>query len=92
MQFSDLQCLFHSIVTEVICDDIRQFKVDDLVRIKKQNDSDTVYIGLPSGLVNSTGKFATHSYAEAWIAIQGSPYFAAVSEIKGNRIIMNENN
>ena len=89
MQFSDLQCLFHSIVTEVICDDIRQFKVDDLVRIKKQNDSDTVYIGLPSGLVNSTGKFATHSYAEAWIAIQGSPYFAAVSEIKGNRIIMN---
>lgn len=89
MQFSDLQCLFHSIVTEVICDDIRQFEVGSLVKIKKQNDSDTVYIGPLSGLVNSTGKFATHSYAEAWIAIQGSPYFAAVSEIKGNRMILN---
>ena len=45
MQFSDLQCLFNSIVTELICDDIRQFEIGDFVRIKKQNDSDNVYIG-----------------------------------------------
>lgn len=89
MQFSDLQCLFNSIVTELICDDIRQFQIGDLVRIKKQNDSNNVYIGPLSGLVNSTGKFATRSYAEAWVAIQDSPYFATVAEIKGKRMTLN---
>ena len=88
MQFSDLQCLFNSIVTELICDDVRQFKIGDLVGIKKQNDSDNVYIGPLFGLVNSTGKFATHSYAEAWASIQDSPYFAAVSAIKDRRITL----
>ena len=89
MQFSDLQCLFNSIVTELICDDIRQFEIGDFVRIKKQNDSDNVYIGPLSGLVNSTGKFATCSYAETWVAIQDSPYFATVSAIKDRRMTIN---
>ena len=89
MQFSDLQCLFNSIVTELICDDIRQFEIGDFVRIKKQNDSDNVYIGPLSGLVNSTGKFATRSYAESWVAIQDSPYFATVSAIKDRRMTLN---
>lgn len=89
MQFSDLQCLFNSIVTELICDDIRQFEIGDFVRIKKQNDSDNVYIGPLSGLVNSTGKFATRSYAETWVAIQDSPYFATVSAIKDRRMTIN---
>ena len=88
MQFSDLQCLFNSIVTELICDDIRQFEVGDLVKIKKQNDSDNAYISPLSGLINSSGKFATHSYAEAWIAIQDSPYFATVTQIKDRRLTL----
>ena len=89
MQFSDLQYLFNSIVTEIICNEIRQFETGDLVRIKKQNDSDNVYIGLLSGLVNSTGKFATHSYAETWSAIQDAPYFATVSSIDDRRMTLN---
>ena len=88
MQFSDLQYLFNSIVTELICDDTRQFEIGDLVRIKKQNDGDNVYIGSLFGFINSTGKFATHSYAETWATIQDSPYFAAVSAIKDRRITL----
>lgn len=89
MKFSDLQYLFNSIVTELICDDVRQFEKGELVRLKKQNDSDNVYIGSLFGLVNSTGKFATRSYAEEWAAVQDSPYFAMVSEIKDRRMTLN---
>jgi energy-coupling factor transporter ATP-binding protein EcfA2 len=88
MQFADLQYLFNPIVTELICDDIRQFEVGDLVRIKKQNDSDNAYIAPISGLVTSTGKFATKSHAEEWISIQEGAYFASVAQINGKRLTL----
>ena len=86
MRFSDLQCLFDPVVTELICDDTRQFEIGDLVKIKKQNDSDNAYISPVSGLISSLGKFATPSYAEAWTGIQDSPYFAVVAQINGRRM------
>ena len=91
MQFSDLQRLFNTEIIELLCPN-STFQEGELIQIRKHFDSydadvyslgdgndDPVKIGVPA-------QFVTKRYAEKWISIQETPYFASIISISKNRL------